>query len=248
MGQHHTSIGTSTAVFGAIGLLAATQLMLDRARQGSGEAPHLLHLVAPLVGGLALLGALGASPRSDLGAPAFRLLGGAAIGVIAGLSLRSGPRRAAPVVQVALGATAAGARPRRVADRAHHLSARAAASSPARARSITWARPQSTGQIPTVPPTQVQVAVLIDAEHPPREAATRLSTARLEARPARAGTSPHLGLHPVPVGHRESAQLVRDLLLEQPARALPSGIAAMSSRRDIHLHPGAAKENSSLST
>ncbi|WP_437283272.1 rhomboid family intramembrane serine protease [Sorangium sp. So ce375] len=108
MGQQHASIGASTAVFGAIGLLAATQLVLDRAHdKDSGAKRPLLHLVAPLVGGLALLGALGASPRSDLGAHAFGLLSGAAIGLVAGLPLRNRPAPRRPVVQVALGAIAA---------------------------------------------------------------------------------------------------------------------------------------------
>ncbi|WP_437642358.1 rhomboid family intramembrane serine protease [Sorangium sp. So ce854] len=109
LGQHHASIGASTAVFGAIGLLAATQLMLDRAHdRDSGEKRHLIQLVAPLVGGLALLGALGASPRADLGAHAFGLLSGAAIGLVAGLSLRKHPTRSRPLVQVAMGAVATG--------------------------------------------------------------------------------------------------------------------------------------------
>lgn len=109
LGHHHASIGASTAVFGAIGLLAATQLMLDRAHdKDSGEKRHLLQLVAPLVGGLALLGALGASPRADLGAHAFGLLSGAVIGLVAGLSLRKHPARSRPLVQVAMGAVATG--------------------------------------------------------------------------------------------------------------------------------------------
>ncbi|WP_237244119.1 MULTISPECIES: rhomboid family intramembrane serine protease [Sorangium] len=109
LGHHHASIGASTAVFGAIGLLATTQLMLDRAHdKDSGEKRHLLQLAAPLVGGLSLLGALGASPRADLGAHAFGLLSGAAIGLVAGLFLRSRPAPRRPLVQVALGATATG--------------------------------------------------------------------------------------------------------------------------------------------
>ncbi|WP_437805232.1 rhomboid family intramembrane serine protease [Sorangium sp. So ce1078] len=109
LGHHHASIGASTAVFGAIGLLAATQLMLDRAHdKDSGEKRHLLQLVAPLVGGLSLLGALGASPRADLGAHVFGLISGAAIGLVAGLSLRNRPSPRRPLVQVALGATATG--------------------------------------------------------------------------------------------------------------------------------------------
>ncbi len=76
----HASIGASTAVFGAVGVLAATQLIVDR----SHSAPRSwLDVVAPLVGGLALLGALGASPRADLGAHLFGFLAGAVIGLVA---------------------------------------------------------------------------------------------------------------------------------------------------------------------
>ena len=86
----HRSIGASTAVFGAIGLLAATQLFLNR-RKESGER-GFLSWAGPIVGGLALLGTLGAGGgnpgRTDLGAHMFGLAAGGVIGVIAGLLLR----------------------------------------------------------------------------------------------------------------------------------------------------------------
>lgn len=82
----HRSIGASTAIFGAIGLLAATQLFLNR-RKESGER-GFLSWAGPIVGGLALLGTLGASARADLGAHMFGLAAGGVIGVIAGLLLR----------------------------------------------------------------------------------------------------------------------------------------------------------------
>lgn len=106
MGQGHASIGASTAVFGAIGLLAATQVVLDRAHH-SGEPRRLLQIVAPLVGGLALLGALGASPRADLGAHLFGFLAGAGIGVGAGVALRGKPASHRSWLQVLLGTVAA---------------------------------------------------------------------------------------------------------------------------------------------
>src|SRR6185369_7416315 len=83
----HHSIGASTAIFGAIGLLAATQLFLNR-RKDSGERGWL-GWAAPIVGGLALLGALGASAQADLGAHMFGLAAGLVIGVIAGFLLRN---------------------------------------------------------------------------------------------------------------------------------------------------------------
>lgn len=109
----HRSIGFSTAVFGAIGLLAATQLFLNRRRE-SGER-GFLSWAAPIVGGLALLGALGAgSARTDLGAHMFGLAAGALIGVLAGFLLRNKlGTREKPTARVwwqeiTLGATALG--------------------------------------------------------------------------------------------------------------------------------------------
>lgn len=81
-GLEHGSLGASTAVFGAIGLLAATQLVLG----GSRSKPRTwLDFAAPIVGGFALLGALGAGGdnpgRTDLGAHLFGLLSGLVIGL-----------------------------------------------------------------------------------------------------------------------------------------------------------------------
>jgi rhomboid protease GluP len=106
MGGEHASIGASTAVFGAIGLLAATQVVLDRAHHDGGQR-RLLQVIAPLVGGLALLGALGASPRADLGAHQFGFLAGTGIGVFSGVALRGKPASRRSWLQVTLGAVAA---------------------------------------------------------------------------------------------------------------------------------------------
>ena len=119
----HSSIGASTAVFGAIGLLAATQVVIDRP-QIAGARRGWIEIGSPLVGGLALLGALGASPRADLGAHFFGFLSGALIGLFAlgpaRLFRRPVPANAAPAsvhfagsprrpwVQPLLGAIAAG--------------------------------------------------------------------------------------------------------------------------------------------
>jgi membrane associated rhomboid family serine protease len=91
----HLSIGASTAVFGAVGILAATQLMVDRA---AGPRPWL-ERAAPVVGGIALLGMLGASPHSDLLAHLYGLIGGIVVGLGAAVVLR-GRRRSTPAVQV----------------------------------------------------------------------------------------------------------------------------------------------------
>ena len=109
----HRSIGASTAIFGAIGILAATQLFLNR-RKDSGER-GILAWGGPIVGGLALLGMLGAGgAMTDLGAHLFGLLGGGVIGAIAGLILRDklGTRQKPTTFafwqEIALGAAAAG--------------------------------------------------------------------------------------------------------------------------------------------
>jgi membrane associated rhomboid family serine protease len=80
----HLSIGASTAVFGAVGILAATQLGVDRT---AGPRPWL-ERAAPVVGGLALLGMLGASPHSDLLAHLFGLFAGIFVGLVASFAVR----------------------------------------------------------------------------------------------------------------------------------------------------------------
>jgi rhomboid protease GluP len=112
----HRSIGASTAVFGAIGLLSATQLFWNR-RKDSGER-GFLSWAGPIVGGLALLGTLGAGGgtpgRTDLGAHMFGLAAGLVIGVIAALLLRDklGTREKPTArvwwAEIVMGATALG--------------------------------------------------------------------------------------------------------------------------------------------
>ena len=88
-GSGHLSIGASTAVFGAVGVLAATQLALDRR---DARRPWL-ERVAHVVGGLALLGMLGASPHSDLLAHLFGLGAGLLVGIATSLLMAAGRRR-----------------------------------------------------------------------------------------------------------------------------------------------------------
>jgi membrane associated rhomboid family serine protease len=103
----HGSIGASTAVFGAVGLLAATQIAVDYSSE-HGSTRSLVERVAPFVGGLALLGALGASPNSDLGAHLFGFLAGGLIGLVVAWPLRKKTKAGPWWSQVALGAVAVG--------------------------------------------------------------------------------------------------------------------------------------------
>ncbi|MDI1430342.1 rhomboid family intramembrane serine protease [Polyangium sorediatum] len=103
----HRSIGASTAVFGAIGLLAATQLALDR-DHAAGRKRTMQEIAAPIIGGLALLGALGASPQSDLGAHFFGFVAGVVVGLGAALVVRRTRPSPRPWLQAGLlGATIA---------------------------------------------------------------------------------------------------------------------------------------------
>ncbi len=80
----HDSIGFSTSVFGAAGILAGLQAMT-----GTGRSP----LFTAVAAGLALLALLGAGgERTDLGAHLFGFLAGLALGLAAGRHLlRQGP-------------------------------------------------------------------------------------------------------------------------------------------------------------
>ncbi len=101
----HRSIGASTAVFGAVGILAAIQTLMVLGR--SGEPDHrfkVVDLLGPVIGGLALLGSLGSSPNSDLGAHGFGFLAGVLVGGVAGVLVqRHKDRKPSPTLQVGLG-------------------------------------------------------------------------------------------------------------------------------------------------
>lgn len=80
----HASIGASTAVLGAVGVLASTELLMKR----EGPPRRWYDIAAPIAGGLALLGTIGSSPDSDLGAHGFGLAAGVLFGVVAALIIR----------------------------------------------------------------------------------------------------------------------------------------------------------------
>src|SRR5437867_1990669 len=88
-------VGASTAMFGAIGILAATRVV----SRGRHPAARKLWMVG--AASLALLALLGTSPGSDLLAHLFGLLLGGALGLAAAPALR---RPLRPPVQWALAA------------------------------------------------------------------------------------------------------------------------------------------------
>lgn len=73
----HLSIGASTAVFGAVGILSAYQFVRRRKTGGAKSRPWL-----PVLGGIALLGILGGAAHVDLGAHLFGFLMGMMVGIV----------------------------------------------------------------------------------------------------------------------------------------------------------------------
>ena len=90
-GPGHVSVGASTAVFGAVGLLAG-RAMAQRIRRGEGG----LRLWVPIAAGLALIAMLGTGERSDVWAHGFGFLAGGFLGLPASLAW---PKRASPGLQ-----------------------------------------------------------------------------------------------------------------------------------------------------
>lgn len=82
----HSSIGASTAVFGALGILSAWQV-LRRARQPGRRLKALI----PLGAGLALLGFMGSSAHTDILAHLFGFISGITIGGLYGATVKDIP-------------------------------------------------------------------------------------------------------------------------------------------------------------
>ncbi|MBW2494146.1 MAG: rhomboid family intramembrane serine protease [Deltaproteobacteria bacterium] len=96
---HHVSVGASTAVFGAVGILSGLAVAQRRRQQSTGRPWWV-----PVGAGLALLAMLGTTgERVDLWAHLFGLLAGGALGIPAGFWLLRPPR---PLVQWAFGGVA----------------------------------------------------------------------------------------------------------------------------------------------
>ena len=75
--SNHISVGSSTAVFGAVGILAGYQFLKKFRLSGRGAKAWL-----PLGAGLALLAFLGSSKYADITAHLFGFL----VGIVAGVS------------------------------------------------------------------------------------------------------------------------------------------------------------------
>ncbi|MFQ5657245.1 MAG: rhomboid family intramembrane serine protease [Candidatus Methylomirabilales bacterium] len=97
-GSLHVSVGASTSVFGAVGVLVG----LGVARRRGRGAPWRRAWV-PVAAGLALLAMLGTGPRVDLLAHLFGLLVGGLLGVVVAFAV---PRPPGPRVQWILGGAA----------------------------------------------------------------------------------------------------------------------------------------------
>jgi membrane associated rhomboid family serine protease len=97
--SHHVSVGASTAVFGAVGLLSG----LAVARRWRQLTPRR-HSWVPIGAGLAILAMLGTTgARVDLWAHLFGLLVGGVLGIPVGVALRRPP---GPLTQWIFGSTA----------------------------------------------------------------------------------------------------------------------------------------------
>ncbi len=97
----HLSLGASTAVLAAVGVLTATQLVASRGE--SRERHRVLRGVGAVLGGLALLGTIGASPTSDLWAHLYGFVAGALVGLVPALLLRRRARPLSDTVQAVFG-------------------------------------------------------------------------------------------------------------------------------------------------
>jgi membrane associated rhomboid family serine protease len=94
-GSSHSSVGASSAIFGAVGLLAGYSV-ITRWRSGGRRS----QVWAPAAAGLAILAMIGMSERSDWVAHATGLLSGGVLGLLFTLWL---PRRPRTGVQWVLG-------------------------------------------------------------------------------------------------------------------------------------------------
>ena len=100
-GADHVSVGASTAIFGAIGILAVLRIIApDRVAVSTRKSWVVI------AASLALLALLGTGPDADLLAHLFGLLVGGGLGLIAGLMIRSIPPASVQWLLLAVAAAA----------------------------------------------------------------------------------------------------------------------------------------------
>lgn len=97
-GSLHVSVGASTSVFGAIGVLGGLSVARRHRRRTRGR-----RIWIPITAGFALLAMLGTGERVDLSAHLFGLLGGGLLGTVMAFAV---PRRPGLRVQWTLGSAA----------------------------------------------------------------------------------------------------------------------------------------------
>jgi membrane associated rhomboid family serine protease len=85
-GSHHVSVGASTSIFGAVGVLGALQVVARQRRPAPGRRPWVV-----VAASLLLLALLGTAEHADVAAHVFGLIVGGALGLIATLALRAPP-------------------------------------------------------------------------------------------------------------------------------------------------------------
>ena len=104
-GGDHVSVGASTAVFGALGILAALRVAAPVGASASGRKSWVI-----VAASLALLALLGTGPHADLLAHLFGFLVGGGLGLLATLTLRwTVPASIQVLLAAAAGAAVAGA-------------------------------------------------------------------------------------------------------------------------------------------
>lgn len=89
----HLSIGASTAVFGAVGILAGYRMIYDLEEKGLRSTAFL-----PIGAGLALLALLGAGPNSDIMAHLFGYIAGLIAGSFYRLFIRKSPKESCQII------------------------------------------------------------------------------------------------------------------------------------------------------
>lgn len=106
--EAHRSIGASTAVFAAVGVLAAVQTIIDWGSRRDRERYGFVDMAAPIVGGLTLLGMLGAGKgNTDVWAHGFGFAAGVAVGAVVAVWMRKRAKMPSAWTQAACGAVCA---------------------------------------------------------------------------------------------------------------------------------------------